>query len=229
MDPKSFGFPVARRAPAVTAAAMRQSAWVMVTPAAAAFRRQAPASQPSSAPTGMTNRPENSASAGSCSFPRRPRAISSTLMPVVASVRPPSRTDHGGALALVKSGDHGFSYEPAPPPPAGQGIHIGDELVIHVYVHSDVLKLSPHPMALAHILAPSDGACVLLQEVATVRLDQSGVVAGDSTSESLLRAAARRASGAGCAGQTLLDQAYDGAMRTTKMRTSAGSTSHGRA
>lgn len=62
---------------------------------------------------------------------------------VVLDDRTPSRPDQGGALALVKGGENGFAYELAPAPLPGDGIDIGDEVVVHVYVYSHVPNLAP--------------------------------------------------------------------------------------
>ena len=78
---KSCTFAVAREAEIPTAAAaMRQSAWCRVVPAAAKSRRQVPARRPSGTPSGANRRPRNSRTAWVSSSGWSPRQISSTEM-----------------------------------------------------------------------------------------------------------------------------------------------------
>lgn len=51
--------------------------------------------------------------------------------------------DQVRTLALVEGDEDRLAHEPAPTPTAGHSIDIGDELVVHVYVHSHVPKIAP--------------------------------------------------------------------------------------
>ncbi len=89
---KCLGLPVASRAPIPTAAAaIRQSAWLSVTPSRACSLRQHPARTPSSRPSGAMRIPSRKRNTSGSSRSRVPRSTSSTLMAQIHGNCPTSR------------------------------------------------------------------------------------------------------------------------------------------